>query len=114
MATRMVLCHSSHGYQMGGSPRLSLVSPSTTSVMDQQGARLGASKGCAHTAEPHPRSPRKRYWSGHSNASNVTSSNTALQPSSPPSVGIQSGGTASYSALPRHDARGDVQIVLRT
>src|SRR4051812_32923011 len=114
MATRVVLYHSSQGYQVGGSTYLSLGSPAMTNVMGQQGARLGASKGCAHIAEPHQRSRRERCQSGRGDASHVNSSSPALQTSSPPPVGVQSGGTASSSTFPWHDARGNVQIVLRT
>src|SRR3954469_19380512 len=60
MATRVVLYHSSQGYQVGGLACFSLGFPAMTNVMGQQGARLGASKGCAPIAEPHPRSPRER------------------------------------------------------
>src|SRR4051812_6311803 len=95
MATRVVLYHSSQGYQVGGSTCLSLGSHATTNFMGQQGARLGACKGCARIAEPHLRSPRERCQSGHGGASYVNPLSPALQTSSRPPVGVQPGGTAS-------------------
>src|SRR3954464_13309128 len=88
MATRVVLYYGSQRYQVGGSTCLSLGSPAKTNVMGQQGARLGASKGCARTAEPHPRSPRERYQSGRGDASHVNSSGPALQMLPPPPMGV--------------------------
>src|SRR3954468_16245093 len=94
MATRGVLYHSSQGYQVGGTTCFSLGSPTTTNVMGQQGARLGASKGCAHIVEPHPRSPGERCQSVRGGAGHVNSPSSALETSSPPPMGVQSGGTA--------------------
>ena len=61
MATGVVLHHRSQERQVGSFPRLSLGPSTTTDVMDQQGAELGSSQGCAHTAEPHPGSLRGRF-----------------------------------------------------
>ena len=114
MAIGVVLRHSSPKCQVGSCPHLSLGPSTTTDVMDQQGTELGSSQGCANTAEPYPRSLRGRIQSGYGNASYAGSSSPALQTPAPPHVGIQPGRTAHYSAFPRHDARGDIQIVLRT
>ena len=114
MATGVVLHHNSSKCQVGSCPHLSLGPSTTTDVMDQQGAELGSSQGRANTAEPYPRSLRGRFQSSYGNASYASSSSPALQTPAPPHVGIQPGRTAHYSEFPRHDARGDVQIVLRT
>ena len=114
VATRVVLRHSSPKCQVGSCPHLSLRPPTTTDVMDQQGVELGSSQGRANTAEPYPRSLRGRLQSGYGNASYAGSSSPTLQTPAPSYVGIQPGRTVSYSAFPRHDARRDAQIVLRT
>ena len=114
VAAGVVLRHSSPKCQVGSCPHLSLRPPTTTDVMDQQGAELGSSQGRANTAEPYPRSLRGRFQSGYGNASYAGSSGPALQTPAPPHVGIQPRRTAHYSEFPRHDAQGDVQIVLRT
>ena len=114
VATGVVLRHSSLKCQVGSCPHLSLGPSTTTDVMDQQGAELGSSQGRANTVEPYPRSLRGRFQSGYGNASYASSSSPALQMPAPPHVGIQPGRTAHYSAFPRHDARGDVQVVLQT
>ena len=99
---------------MGGPAYFSLGSPATTNVMGQQGTRPGAGKDRSHIAELHPRPLGDRYQSGRGDAGCANSPSSALQTSPPPPVGIQSGGTASSSTFPWHDARGDVQIVLTT
>ena len=114
VAAGVILHHSSPKCQMGSCPHLSLRPPTTTDVMDQQGAELGSSQGRAHTTKSYPRSLRGRFQSGYGNASYAGSSSPALQTSAPPRVGIQPGRTAHYSEFPRHDAQGDVQIILRT
>ena len=114
MATGVVLRHCSQKCQVGSFPCLSLGPSTTTDVMDQQGAELGSSQGCTHTAEPHLRSLRGRLQFGYRNASYAGSSSPTLQTPTPPHVGIQPGRTVSYSAFPRHDAQRDVQIGLRT
>ena len=53
---------------MGGAAYFPLGSPATTGVMGQYGAGLGAGKGRAPVAGPHPRSPRKRHQSGRGDA----------------------------------------------
>src|SRR4051812_28052106 len=92
MATRVVLHHNSQGYQVGGSTRFSLGSPTTTNVMGQQGARLGASKGSASIRRRHTRSPGERRQSGRGDAGHVNSPSSTLQTSPPPPVGVQPGG----------------------
>ena len=114
VAAGVVLHHSSPKCQVGSCPHLSLGPSTTTDVMDQQGAELGSSQGRANTAEPYPRSLRGRFQSGYGNASYAGSSSPALQTPTPLHVGIQPGRTAHYLEFPRHDARGDVQIVLQT
>ena len=114
VATGVVLRHSSPKCQVGSCPHLLLGPSTTTDVMDQQGVELGSSQGRANTVEPYPRSLRGRFQSGYGNASYAGSSSPALETPAPPHVGIQPGRTAHYSKFPRHDARGDVQIILRT
>ena len=114
VAIGVVLRHSSPKCQVGSCPHLSLGPSTTTDVMDQQGAELGSSQGRANTAEPHPRSLRGRFQSGYGNACYAGSSSPTLQTPAPPHVGIQPGMTMHYSEYPRHDAQGDVQIVLWT
>ena len=114
VATGVVLRHSSPKCQVGSRPHLLLGPSTTTDVMDQQGAELGSSQGRANTAELYPRPLRGGFQSGYGNASYAGSSSPALQTPAPLYVGIQPGRTMYYSEFPRHDARGDVQIVLRT
>ena len=114
MATRVVLYYRSQGHQVGGATCLLLGSPATTGVIGQYGAGLGAGKGRAPVAGPHPRSPRKRHQSGRGDTGYVNSPSSALQTSPPPPVGVQPGETTSSPTFSWHDARGDVQIVLRT
>ena len=61
IAMGVVLHHRSQKYQVGSFPHPSLGPSTTTDVMDQQGAELGSSQGCAHTAEPHLGSLRGRF-----------------------------------------------------
>ena len=114
MVARVVLRHSSQKCQVGGCPHFPLGPPTTTDVMDQQGVELASSQGRANTAEPYPRSLRGRFQSGYGNASYAGSLSPSLQMPAPPHVGTQPGRTAHYSEFPRHDARGDVQIILQT
>ena len=114
VATGVVLRHSSSKCQVGSCPHLSLGPSTTTDVMDQQGAELGSSQGRDNTTEPYPRSFRGRFQSGYGNASHAGSSSPALQTPAPPHVGTQPRRTVHYSEFCRHDARGDVKIILRT
>ena len=114
VATGVVLLTAPQSAKWVAAPTFRSGPPPQLMLWISRGLSWGSSQGRANTTEPYPRSLRGRFQSGYGNASYAGLSSPALQTPTPPYVGIQPGRTTRYLAFPQHDARGDVQIVLRT
>ena len=114
VAARVVLYYRSEGPQTKAA---TLIPPGTSTLNDVVGqprAQLGAVRRRAFIAGPDSRSPGEGDQSDCGDAGYANQASSALQTSSSPSMGVQPGGTTSSPTFSWHDARGDVQIVLRT
>ena len=61
MATKVVLCHSSSRLKVGGRARLPLGPSTSTGIVGQRGAKLGAYERCTNATKPHSGAPREGH-----------------------------------------------------